>query len=221
MEDETICGVGGSYGNAEEHSMLARLIHEEIVQRHLQTQGEIVHLATYNVLFKRSILEQVNGFNETLLLGQDADLAYRIVQGGGNLAFEINSKVDHYHQTNLLPYLRKQAGQGYWRAWLYKDHPDRAKGDSYSGVLDHLQPLFGLLLFVSLLLLPISLFVAILLALTSFLSLLALQFPMTIRLLRRKGIAFATYPLMGIPRAMVRGVGFCVGLAQVTFSSDD
>ncbi|NNF44165.1 MAG: glycosyltransferase, partial [Phycisphaerales bacterium] len=140
LADPAVGGVGGSYGNMREGSLLADLIHEEILERHRRMPIRVNFLASFNVLYRRSVLEEVEGFDERFLKAQDAELAFRVQEAGHALAFEFASRVRHFHPTRLGAYLRTQRQQGYWRAWLYVTRRGRAGGDSYSGLVDHLQP---------------------------------------------------------------------------------
>ncbi len=211
MEKPEIAGVGGSYGNAESGSLLARLIHEEIIERHLRMPERVNFLASFNVLYRRSVLEEVGGFSENLPLAQDAELAFRIKALGKELQFNKKSKVHHYHPTGLLPYLKKQFRHGISRIHLYQLHPSRLAGDSYSDLTDHFQPVMALLLIAffafgilvedfSLLLLGLVL-----------LSLLPL--PMAIRMTRRCGLENLYYVPFSMIRAFPRGVGIIAGVA--------
>ncbi|MCB0324189.1 MAG: glycosyltransferase [Bdellovibrionales bacterium] len=209
FRDSAVAGAGGSYGIAEEETLLARLIHEEIVERHLRMPLRVNFLGSFNVMYRRSVLEQVGGFNEELLLAQDAELAYRVRKHGGALAFDIRSKVKHYHPTALLPYLRKQAGQGYWRVQLYHLHPERAGGDSYSTWSDHVQPPMAM---ASIGMLP---FLCIdgmeWLPLLAVLLTALLQLPMTLALVRRLDCTYLSYAGLGFLRAYARGFGLSLG----------
>ena len=208
--DSPYVGVGGSYGNMRPESLLACLIHEEIVERHRTMPEEVNFLATFNVLYSREMLEKVGGFDERFIMAQDAELAFRIRQAGGRLGFDARSKVKHFHPNRLKAYLRTQAKQGYWRAWLYMEYPNRMAGDSYSGIADHLQPVLAL---ASLALLP--------LAGTTFaggalgLCLVALgltQLPMTLAIVSRTGQArYFWFAAMSFARSFTRGLGLAYG----------
>lgn len=210
MDAPDCAGVGGSYGNMRRDSLLACLIHEEIVQRHLSMPQEVNFLATFNVLYRRKMLEQVGGFNERFLKAQDAELAYRVRRAGGRLAFEIRSRVKHFHPHRLIGYLRTQQQQGYWRAWLYFAHPVKMSGDSYSGPMDHLQPVLAL---ISLVLLPLSIWPAVaLMEVATLLGLVATQIPMTARILARtRAPKHALFAGMSFVRAYARGLGLSQG----------
>lgn len=216
MKDPQVDAVGGSYGNACEHSLLACLIHEEIVERHLRMPSRVNFLATFNVLYRRHVLEEVGGFDERYLKAQDAELAYRMRQRGMQLAFDPRSRVKHHHPVRLLPYLRTQFFQAFWRIFLYGRHPAKMKGDSYSSSVDHIQPILAVVMLgmvVLTFLAPIFwalLLVALLLALV--------QLPMTFRLTRRCGTRYLLFSLMSFGRSFARGIGMIAGICSA-FSS--
>ena len=208
--DPDVVAVGGSYGNMRPDSLLACLIHEEIVARHARMPRRVDFLATFNALYRRSALESVDGFDESLLRAQDADLAYRVRQTVGPLEFDANSRVKHFHATKLFPYLRAQRSQGFWRMLLYARHPSAARGDSYSDWTDHLQPPVALLATLSapFLLLPeVAPWAGL-----PLLVLAVLQVPMTLRILRRtKQLRYVAYAPMSMIRAFARGLGLAGG----------
>jgi glycosyltransferase involved in cell wall biosynthesis len=211
VEDEGVAGVGGSYGNMVPESTLASLIHEEIVERHLGMPREVDFLATFNTLYRRDYLEAVGGFSEHLSRAQDADLAFRIRRQGGRLEFDARSIVKHYHSQKLWSYLGVQKDQGFWRMWLYLEHSDKMGGDSYSGILDHLQPPLAML---SLACLPFGPLAAV--ALPASLALAMAQVPMTWRLVRRTGDPRQLWFVpMGFLRSYARGLGMSRGALSV------
>ncbi|MCG8468468.1 MAG: glycosyltransferase, partial [Gemmatimonadetes bacterium] len=215
LEDRRVAAVGGSYGNMRPDSTLACLIHEEIIERHLRMPAEVDVLGSFNVLYRREALEAVRGFDERFLLAQDAELAYRVVAAGHRLRMEPRSRVKHHHPTRLLPYLRTQARQGFWRVMLYRAHPSGVSGDAYSATVDHAQPPLAA---VSLGLLasapfgPPSVRPMSALALA---ALAALQLPMTIRLLRRtRAITYVWFAPLGWLRAFARCLGLAAGVGS-------
>lgn len=207
LEEPSVAAVGGSYDNMSPDSLVASLIHEEIVERHRRMRQEVDFLATFNVVYRRSVLEQLGGFDERYLRAQDAELAFRVKAAGGRLRFEPRSRVKHFHVTSLSPYLRAQRDQGYWRVWLYADHPRRAGGDAYSGGSDHVQPPLAVLaaaLAPALLLPPPWRWAP----LVPLLGLAAAQVPMTVRLLRATRRArFLLFAPFSAVRAFARGFG--------------
>ena len=145
MEDPRVGAVGGAYDNGCPDSLMARLIHEEIALRHRAMQGDVNFLASFSVVYRRAVLEQLEGFDERYLKGQDAELSFRTIGAGYSLRFENVSRVSHFHERRLFSYLKIQYRQGYWRAFLHLEHRGHAGGDSYSKLSDHLQPPCALL----------------------------------------------------------------------------
>ncbi|MCH8966333.1 MAG: glycosyltransferase [Planctomycetes bacterium] len=211
LDDPTVGGVSGSYGIMNPESSLACLVHEEITQRHLAMPSRVNFLAAFNVLYRRTALEEVGGFDERFLKGQDAELSFRIHGAGHQLAFERQSRVKHYHPAKWLSYLRTQRQQGFWRVRLHLSHRGHAAGDSYSGWVDHIQPPLAMVTLVSIGLLPFPVFRWIPIAFL--LMLAAAQLPMTCRLLGRlRQVRYAGVAVMSFVRAFWRGVGMTHGL---------
>jgi len=158
FRDADTVGVGGSYGMGDDASLLARLIHEEIVARHGRFGDEVDFLGSFNVAYRRDAFHDVGGFDETFLRasGEDNDLAYRLQDAGGILRFVPDARVAHYHPTRLWPYLRTQARHGYWRMKLYRKHPRRSRGDHYAGPGDLAGPPVALVLAGGLIAAPVA-----------------------------------------------------------------
>jgi len=139
---DKIAGVGGSYRNANSDNLLATCIHQEIIQRHLRIPKQVNYLGAFNVSYRRGVLEEIGGFNESYpdASCEDNDIAYRIVKKGYKLIFDKDIRVGHHHPVRLLGYLRRQFWHGFWRMKLYRNHPDMAKGDVYAGLMDFIRP---------------------------------------------------------------------------------
>lgn len=211
LADPRVGGVGGSYGNMETGSLLACLIHEEIVERHRRMAARVTFLGSFNVLYRREVLAQVSGFDERFLKAQDAELSWRVLEAGYELAFEPRSRVGHFHPIHWGTYLRTQREQGFWRVRLYHRYRARVRGDSYSGIIDHLQPPLSVICLASMPLFPVSGWRWVPLSLMGLL--LFFQMPMTLRLLwRTRRVQYALYALMGTIRAVWRGAGMMRGL---------
>ncbi len=218
-QEPSVAAVSGSYSNAVTHSTLACLIHEEIVQRHLSMSRDVDYLATFNVLYRRELLEMVGGFDEYFKKpsAEDAEISYRISQCGMRLLFDIRSRVQHFHATALGKYLRVQARHGYYRMWMYMRHPERIKGDAYSGTVDHIQPPLAMMVLISLplLLLPGWRWLPLLPAG----CLLLAQIPMTRRLVGRAGPKYFMFAPLSFIRSFARGLGMTWGMVRHGFAA--
>ena len=210
FDDSAVGAVGGAYDNGCPDSLIACMIHEEIAARHRAMPVNVDFLASFNVMYRRSVLENLGGFDERYLRGQDAELSFRTLDAGHQLRFEHNSRVAHFHERKLSAYLRAQYRQGYWRAFLHMEHPGRVSGDSYSRLSDHLQPPIALLSLVTLPLLALPSAAWLPLALLA--SLVALQAPMSWRLLEPAGPRIAAcFAGFSALRAYWRGIGLAHG----------
>ncbi len=216
-------GVSGSYGIQNPGSLLACLIHEEIIQRHLVMPSDVNFLATFNVLYRKDVLEEVGGFDERFLKGQDAELSFRVMEAGYPLRFERESRVRHFHEEQLFKYLKIQRQQGYWRVWLHLRHAGHTKGDSYSSLLDHIQPPLAMLSLACFALalalqfvLPSPAVLAWSACALSAIGLALAQFPLTLRITRRVGNAkYLLFAPMSFCRAYWRGVGLSLATLHV------
>jgi glycosyltransferase involved in cell wall biosynthesis len=208
LEDPAVAAVSGSYDNARPDSLLARLIHEEIQVRHARMGTDVDFLATFDVLYRRAVLEALDGFDERYRKGQDAELSFRVREAGHHLRFERASRVAHFHEDHLGAYLRTQRQQGYWRVFLHMEHRGHAGGDSYSRLSDHLQPPLAV---VAAALLPVG-FLTAWPVIAANVLLLALQLPLTAAVGRRAGwglgLSFAGF---GFVRAYARAWGMVAG----------
>ncbi|MCH7885100.1 MAG: glycosyltransferase [Planctomycetes bacterium] len=212
MKDPNVGGVSGSYSNLHAKSLLACLVHEEIVERHGRMPRSVNFLATFNVIYRRSVLEQVDGFDERYLKAQDAELSFRVMEAGYELRFEREALVGHHHETRWRSYLQTQRQQGYWRAWLHMSHAGHAAGDSYSRLSDHIQPPLALLAIALTPLLWVQSVSWVPIGTVSLLA--AAQVPMAYRLVRRTGrLRYLFHAWMSFVRAFYRGVGLAQGLA--------
>ena len=213
---EEISGVGGTYDVANEDNLLAACVHEEIVQRHLKMPKYVNYLGSFNVSYRRTVLEEVGGFDESYRIasGEDNDLAYKVTKRGYKLVFTRKAQVAHYHPDNLWRYLRQQFWHGYWRMKLYRQHPDMSGGDVYGGLLDFVQPP---LCVGTLALIPLALFWPLLWRLVGLLVLfdLGLQIPNTVRIVGRAGAIklWALAPITWL-RGYARGLGMALGVGD-------
>jgi glycosyltransferase involved in cell wall biosynthesis len=218
LTEPRVAGVGGSYGNMCPESLTACLIHEEIVARHERMPTEVNYLSTFNVLYRRSVLEELGGFDETryTVSSEDAQFAFRLIAADYKLRFDAHSRVKHFHPTSFRRYLVTQQRHGFYRVRLYADFPRRVSGDSYTTLADHLQPPLAMLI---LLLLPFALTPYWCIPLLATLLLVALQLPMAATLfVRTQQARYLAYIPFGFVRAVRRGFGMTVGVLDVAWS---
>ena len=131
LNDPEVAGVGGSYANLYPESLVASLIHEEIVARHRRMRREVNFLATFNVIYRRSVLSALSGYNEELKLvaGKDGALKAADPRQLQRMRSRLSMVFQHFnlwsHMTALENIIRKlqpsgvsNGPQGY--RWIYK-----------------------------------------------------------------------------------------------------
>jgi glycosyltransferase involved in cell wall biosynthesis len=144
--DSQVGAVAGSYEVANTGSWLARWVHREIMERHKRMPSFIRAFGSYNVAISRHVLLATDGFDPLYrqASGEDNDLSYRIIKKGYRIAFRPQAKVAHYHPEKIWKYLKEQYRHGFWRANLYKTHPDMTSGDDYTRLRDRIEPILVL-----------------------------------------------------------------------------
>jgi glycosyltransferase involved in cell wall biosynthesis len=215
FNDKDVGAVGGSYGIANEESLLAACIHQEILLRHERIPQKVKALGSYNLSVPKKLLEKIGGFNEEYIQasGEDNDLSYRMIKARYSLYFEKEAIVSHYHPNNFLRYLRHQFWHGYWRAKLYQDHPDMMRGDDYSGLFDFIQPpwfLFTLCMIPFVWLSPISQ-ILLIFSVTG----LIFQFPLAAKItIRKRQSKYLMIIIINFFRGFARSLGMASGILR-------
>ena len=221
--DSQVGAVAGSYEIANPRSSLARWVQQEIRERHKRMGSFVRAFGSYNVAIPRYVLQATGGFDPVYrrASGEDNDLSYRIIKEGWRIAFRPQAKVSHYHPDRLWTYLKEQYRHGFWRAKLYKDHPDMVGGDDYTRLRDRLEPILvlGIVGFSILSVLGITGFTWPLLVFLAAYTSIHLSWPMSWWLGEGKADAL---PYFGVTflRGFTRTFGLVVGLLRFALKRD-
>jgi glycosyltransferase involved in cell wall biosynthesis len=221
--DSQVGAVAGSYDIANSSSWLARWVQQEIRERHKRMGSFVRAFGSYNVAIPRYVLQATGGFDPSYrrASGEDNDLSYRIIKEGWRIAFRPQAKVSHYHPDKLWTYLMEQYRHGFWRAKLYKDHPDMVGGDDYTRLRDRLEPILvlGIVGFSILSVLGITGFIWPLLVFLAAYTSIHLSWPMSWWLGEGKADAL---PYFGVTflRGFTRTFGLVVGLLRFALERD-
>jgi len=73
--------------------------------------------------FPKAILEQVGGFNETLLTNEDYEFNTRIRQSGGTVWLDPQIRSVYFARSNLNELARQYWRYGYWKLQMLKRYP--------------------------------------------------------------------------------------------------
>jgi mycofactocin glycosyltransferase len=115
----------------EPHNMVARY---EAVRSSLdlgQREAPVVPYGTVSyvpsaaIICRRTALENVGGFDETLRSGEDVDLCWRFVEAKARLRYEPIALVGHDHRTTLRKWFARKAFYGSSAAPLAVRHPGK------------------------------------------------------------------------------------------------
>jgi GT2 family glycosyltransferase len=135
LEDPQIVGVKGRYYTCQT-SLVARFAQLEFESRYdrLQRAASIDFVDTGTAAFRRATFLATGGFDEgyTTPSSEDVDLSFRMASAGARFAFNPHAAVFHRHAESLVGYLRKKAHHGYTRTRVYRRHPAKVLGDSYT-----------------------------------------------------------------------------------------
>jgi len=83
---------------------------------------EVSHLPTSNIVFKRSVLETLGGFNKNLWTGEDVDLSIRTRKAGYKLLQNPEAKAFSYKPPNFLSFLKMMKTYGSAQRKLIEIH---------------------------------------------------------------------------------------------------
>jgi len=73
--------------------------------------------------FKKSLWQQLGGFNEKLLANEDYDFNYRVRQSGYQVILDRSGHCDYFARTTLPDLARQYLRYGRWKAEMVKLHP--------------------------------------------------------------------------------------------------
>lgn len=108
----TVAGVGGVVRTGNPSNIFA--VATDLMQNYYKdaiNRGDVKvpFLTGNNVAYKRSSLEKVGGPDPRFRMGaEDRDLTFRIAQTGGALVYDPSIVIDHYHDSDLLRFLKHQ-----------------------------------------------------------------------------------------------------------------
>lgn len=125
-----VAGVGGSQASPDDETATGRTIQgflesvgfvSDYVKSH-KAAGETAHNPTCNVMYRKSVLVEVGGFDETLWPGEDVDLDYRIAKAGYKLVYNPESVVRHYRPKTYRKFAGMMMRYGAAQRWLVGKH---------------------------------------------------------------------------------------------------
>lgn len=89
--------------------------------------GSGLYAPTCNLLVRRSAYVENGGIRESMRVGEDVDLCWRVRGKGGTLVYLPRGTVRHKHRSVLWQMLKRRAQYGTSEALLYGLHPGKKK----------------------------------------------------------------------------------------------
>ena len=87
--------------------------------------GTVSYVPSAAIICRRSVMDQVGGFDETLKSGEDVDLCWRFIEAGARLRYEPVAMVAHDHRTQLREWFVRRSFYGESAAPLSVRHPGK------------------------------------------------------------------------------------------------
>lgn len=130
FHDPKVGGAGGRLIPAPPAGVIEEyIIAKDILSQERAMQNELLSppfLVTANAMYRRSALETVGGFDESLTVnGEDADLAWRIQWEGFRLEYLPEAEVIHHHRSAFRTFMRQVASYGEGTTYLFAKHRAR------------------------------------------------------------------------------------------------
>ena len=140
LSDLKVAGAGGLCLTANNDRLIPRVIGYELKERYEKMPSSISRIATMNVLYWKSALLEVGGFDERFDIGYDAEIGHKICAAGYTISFETKAIVYHYNRPTLRSYFRQQYRYGKFTAGLYLSNTRIAAGDEVASFWMNIQP---------------------------------------------------------------------------------
>lgn len=140
--EEGIAGVGGPNDNADKNPLtkcissldiqgpsndVVPLISPNPYSKGFTTKKDVYASVCRNTCYRRHVLDEVGGFDETLIGAEDPELNMRILKRGYSLRYNPKAVVYHHHRTNLKAFFRQQRLFAVGQAFVNKKHPELFK----------------------------------------------------------------------------------------------
>jgi len=135
LKDPQVVGVKGIYKTRQEE-LIARLVQIEYEHKYerMRKFKYIDFIDTYSAAYRKDIFMKYGGFDERYIKAsvEDQEFSFRLSRDGNKMVFNPEAVVYHRHSARLTDYLRKKYKIAYWKAFLLKRHPGKARTDTHT-----------------------------------------------------------------------------------------
>ena len=142
INEPNVGGVSGSIDTWNTDNPWARSIGYELKTRYRRIGKYTKRIATMNLLFKKSILEELGGWAEDMPSQYDTEFGYRLASKGYKIVYEPSSVCYHFNRPTLQKFYRQQLQYGKNTLRLYFKHGALAQGDEITDIGMNIQPIW-------------------------------------------------------------------------------
>lgn len=89
----------------------------------VRARSRVAYVPSAALLARTSAIRAVGGFDETLPVGEDVDLIWRLDHDRGTVRYEPRAQVAHHHRTRPIAWLRRRYDYGTSAGPLARRHP--------------------------------------------------------------------------------------------------
>lgn len=100
-------------------------------QRLLRADGAYTYLATCNLLVRKASFLAIGGFDQSLRVGEDVDLCWRLLAGGALIYYLPWGTIYHHHRSKLGSFLQRRFCYGQSEACLSARYPRKRRALHY------------------------------------------------------------------------------------------
>lgn len=135
FKNREIAGVQGRY-KTDQKGLIARFVQLEIEDRYdrMRKRENIDFIGSYAAAYRKDILLKFGGFDESFPMasGEDPEISFKLAAAGHKMVFNEKAIVYHNHVSTLRGYMRQKFWRACWRVLLYRKHPEKMTGESYT-----------------------------------------------------------------------------------------
>ncbi|MDM8554977.1 mycofactocin biosynthesis glycosyltransferase MftF [Desulfococcaceae bacterium HSG7] len=92
-----------------------------------ETEDRFFYVPACNFLVRKNLFLKLDGFRESLYVGEDVDFCWRLQNHGNMLEYWPAGKIFHKHRNRLRPFCARRFDYGTSEPLLQQLHPDRVK----------------------------------------------------------------------------------------------
>jgi GT2 family glycosyltransferase len=133
--DPLVIAVKGRY-HTQQRGLVPRFAQLEFEDKYarLERAARIDFVDTGTAAYRRDAFLESGGFDEAFAVpsAEDVELAFRLSAAGARFVFNPRAGVWHRHAETLPAYLLKKLRYGIFRVEVYRRHPRKTFGDSYT-----------------------------------------------------------------------------------------